>query len=66
VYQPIELTNTSALVEWPDGFFDQGSDKAHQLLIASAATQRQLEETAVNSGLGCSAQRFRQSDVAVR
>ncbi len=40
VYQPIELTNTGALVEWPDGFFDQGADEAHQLLIASAAKQR--------------------------
>ncbi|MGH3833567.1 MAG: DUF3696 domain-containing protein [Pseudonocardiaceae bacterium] len=41
VYQPIELTNTGALVEWPDGFFEQGSDEAHQLLIASAAKRRQ-------------------------
>ncbi len=40
VYQPIGLTNTGALVEWPDGFFDQGSDDAHQLLIASAVKQR--------------------------
>lgn len=40
VYRPIELTNTGALVEWPDGFFDQGADEAHQLLIASAAKQR--------------------------
>ncbi|MGH3773739.1 MAG: DUF3696 domain-containing protein [Pseudonocardiaceae bacterium] len=41
MYQPIELTDTGALVEWPDGFFDQGSDEAHQLLIASAAKRRQ-------------------------
>ncbi|MGH3915595.1 MAG: DUF3696 domain-containing protein [Pseudonocardiaceae bacterium] len=47
VYQPIELTPTGAMVEWPDGFFDQGPDEAHQLLIASAAKQRR---TGANSG----------------
>lgn len=40
VYQPIELTTTGAMVDWPEGFFDQGPDEAHQLLIASAAKQR--------------------------
>lgn len=40
VYEPIVLTNTGALDEWPDGFFEQGSDEAHQLLIAAANKQR--------------------------
>ncbi len=40
VYQPVELTDTGALVEWPDAFFDQGPDDAHRLLIAAAEKQR--------------------------
>jgi hypothetical protein len=44
-YQPIELTDTGAMVQWPEGFFDQGPDEAHQLLIAAAKKQRQQEET---------------------
>lgn len=43
-YQPIELTDTGAMVQWPEGFFDQGPDEAHRLLIAAAKKQRQQEE----------------------
>lgn len=43
-YQPVELTDTGAVVEWPEGFFDQGPDEAHQLLIAAAKKQRSREE----------------------
>ena len=43
-YQPVELTDAGAVVEWPEGFFDQGPDEAHQLLIAAAKKQRSREE----------------------
>lgn len=36
----VELTPTGGVVEWPAGFFDQGPDEAHQLLIAAAERQR--------------------------
>lgn len=39
-YKPIELTDTGALGDWSGGFFDQGPDDAHQLLIAAAKKQR--------------------------
>lgn len=42
-YRPVELTATGGVVDWPDGFFDQGPDEAHQLLIAAANRQRRLE-----------------------
>ncbi len=42
-YRPVELTPTGGVVDWPDGFFDQGPDEAHQLLIAAADRQRRLE-----------------------
>jgi len=42
-YRRVELTPTGGVVDWPDGFFDQGPDEAHQLLIAAANRQRQHE-----------------------
>lgn len=39
-YRDVELTPTGGVVEWPAGFFDQGPDEAHQLLIAAAERQR--------------------------
>lgn len=42
-YRPVELTPTGGVVDWPDGFFDQGPDEAHQLLIAAADRQRRVE-----------------------
>ncbi|MGI8985004.1 MAG: DUF3696 domain-containing protein [Acidimicrobiales bacterium] len=41
-YRPVELTPTGGVVDWPDGFFDQGPDEAHQLLIAAADRQRRV------------------------
>lgn len=43
-YQPVELTDTGAVVRWPEGFFDQGPEEAHQLLTAAASRQRSREE----------------------
>jgi len=42
-YRDVELTPTGGVVEWPAGFFDQGPDEAHQLLIAAAERQRSQE-----------------------
>jgi hypothetical protein len=39
-YTDVALTPTGGVVEWPEGFFDQGPDEAHQLLIAAADRQR--------------------------
>lgn len=36
-FQMVNLTETGGVVEWPDGFFDQGQSEAHQLLVAAAA-----------------------------
>lgn len=42
-YKDVELTPAGGVVEWPQGFFDQGPDEAHQLLIAAAQRQRAQE-----------------------
>lgn len=39
-YKDVALTPTGGVVEWPEGFFDQGPDEAHQLLVAAAERQR--------------------------
>lgn len=42
-YRPVGLSSTGAVTDWPDGFFDQGPDEAHQLLVAAARKQRAQE-----------------------
>ena len=37
LFRMVNLTETGGVVEWPDGFFDQGQSEAHQLLVAAAA-----------------------------
>ena len=37
VFRMVNLTEAGGVVEWPDGFFDQGQNEAHKLLIAAAA-----------------------------
>lgn len=49
-YKDVELTPTGGVVEWPQGFFDQGPDEAHQLLIAAADRQRAQGVTADADG----------------
>lgn len=36
-FRTVSLTEVGGVVEWPEGFFDQGQSEAHQLLIAAAA-----------------------------
>ncbi len=43
-YRQIEVTEAGGVVDWPDGFFDQGPDDAHQLLVAAANRQRRSDE----------------------
>lgn len=45
-YRQIEVTDAGGVVDWPDGFFDQGPDDAHQLLVAAASRQRHSDEAA--------------------
>lgn len=43
-YRQIEVTEAGGVVDWPDGFFDQGPEDAHQLLVAAANRQRRSDE----------------------
>lgn len=45
-YRRIEVTETGGVIDWPDGFFDQGPDDAHRLLVAAANRQRRSDEAA--------------------
>ena len=45
-YRQIEVTHAGGVVDWPDGFFDQGPDDAHQLLVAAANRQHRFDEAA--------------------
>ncbi len=42
-YRPVEMTPTGGVVDWPDGFFDQGPDEAYKLLVAAADRQRRAQ-----------------------
>ena len=35
-YREVEVTESGGVLEWPQGFFDQGPDDAHRLLVAAA------------------------------
>ena len=41
-YREIQLNESGGVIDWPAGFFDQGTDEAHQLL-AAAARRRQAD-----------------------
>lgn len=43
-FRKVELNEVGGVLDWPDGFFDQGQDEAHELLIAAAERQRRAEE----------------------
>ena len=38
-YRKVEVTETGGVLDWPEGFFDQGPDDAHKLLVAAAGRQ---------------------------
>ncbi len=43
-YRHVEVTETGGVTEWPEGFFDQGPDDAHRLLVAAASRQNQASD----------------------
>lgn len=43
-YRHVEVTETGGVLEWPEGFFDQGPDDAHRLLVAAANRQKQASD----------------------
>ena len=45
-FREVEMNEAGGVVEWPDGFFDQGQNEAHELLVAAAHRQRRIEEAA--------------------
>ena len=42
-YREVEMNKVGGVLDWPEGFFDQGQNEAHQLLIAAAERQRRDE-----------------------
>ena len=42
VFRPVEINKYGAIIDWPDGFFDQSQDEAEQIL--SFATQKRKQE----------------------
>ena len=38
-YRQVAVTETGGVPDWPNGFFDQGPDDAHRLLVAAAGRQ---------------------------
>ncbi|MCY4433395.1 MAG: DUF3696 domain-containing protein [bacterium] len=45
-FREVEMNELGRVLEWPPGFFDQGQNEAHELLIAAAERQRRTEEAA--------------------
>ncbi|WP_419850092.1 DUF3696 domain-containing protein [Candidatus Poriferisocius sp.] len=45
-FRDVKLNEVGGVLDWPKGFFDQGPNEAHQLLIAAAERQRRDEEAA--------------------
>ena len=45
-YREVAMNEVGGVIDWPDGFFDQGQNEAHELLIAAAERQRRTEEAA--------------------
>ena len=45
-FRDVKLNEVGGVLDWPDGFFDQGQNEAHELLIAAAERQRRTEEAA--------------------
>ncbi len=45
-YREVAMNEVGGVIDWPDGFFDQGQNEAHELLIAAAQRQRRTEEAA--------------------
>ena len=43
-YRKVKMNEVGGVIDWPDGFFDQGQNEAHQLLVAAAERQRRTEE----------------------
>lgn len=43
-YRHVEVTETGGVTEWPEGFFDQGPDDAHRLLVAAVSRQNQASD----------------------